>query len=192
MDANAPGAARYDIRDDFATLRIAIPAPRSWLLILFLGFWLTGWAAGEIIVGGLFLRGILAMLSGQTPDIGEGAGMLFMGVWLALWTVGGGFALVTWLWNLAGKETVLVDGEALTIYRTVFGIGTAKRYAAAYVDRLRASEDSADSQGPWSGGLAFDYGGKTVRFGAGLTPAEARDVLARIADRFPALTRGLE
>lgn len=192
MGQNAPGAARYEIRDDFATLRITIPARRSWFTVLFLGFWLMGWATGEIIVGGMLLRGILATLGGQTPDVAEGGGMLFMGVWLAFWTVGGGFALVTWLWNLAGKETILMDGEALTIYRTVFGLGPAKRYAAAYVDRLRVSEDSGDSRGPWSGGLAFDYGGRTVRFGAGLTPAEARDVWARIADRFPALTRGLE
>lgn len=192
MGQSAPGTTRYKIRDDFATLRITIPARRSWFTILFLGFWLMGWAAGEIIVGGMLLRGVLAMVRGQTPDLGEGAGMLFMVLWLAFWTFGGAFALVTWLWNLAGKETVLIDGEALTIYRTVFGVGTAKRYAAAYVDRLRVAEESGDAQGPWSGGLAFDYDGKTVRFGAGLAPAEAREVLARIADRFPALTRGLE
>lgn len=192
MDQNAPGAARYDIRDDFATLRITIPARRSWFTVLFLGFWLMGWATGEVIVGGILLRGILATLGGQTPDVAEGGGMLFLGVWLAFWTVGGAFALVTWLWNLAGKETVLIDGEALTIYRTVFGLGRARRYAAAYVDRLRVSEDSGDSQGASSGGLAFDYGGETARFGAGLPPTEARDVWARIADRFPALTRGPE
>lgn len=192
MASDVPRASRYAIRDDFATLRITIPARRNWFTVLFLGFWLTGWAAGEIIVGGMLVRGVLAMLRGQAPDFGVGAGMLFMLIWLAFWTFGGAFALVTWLWNLAGKETVLIDGEALTIYKTVLGLGPAKRYDAAYVDRLRVAEESGDSQGPWSGGLAFDYGGKTVRFGAGLTPAEARDVLARIADRFPALTRGVE
>lgn len=192
MAENMPKASRYVIHDDFATLRITIPARRSWFTVLFLGFWLTGWAAGEIVVGGLLLRGVLAMLRGQAPDVAEGGGLLFMGLWLAFWTVGGGFALVTWLWNIAGKETVVIDGEALTIYKTVLGLGPAKRYDAAYVDRLRASEDPADSQVPWSGGLAFDYGGNTVHFGAGLNSAEAREVLARIADRFPTLTRGVE
>lgn len=188
----APGPPRYTIQDDFATLRVTIPARRNWPIILFLGFWLTGWATGEIIVGALFLRGLLALLRGQPPDVGEGAGMLFMGIWLTLWTFGGGFALLTWLWNLAGKEIIAVDGEGLTIRRAVFGVGPAKRYAAAYVDRLRLADESQGSGGPWGGGLLFDYGGSTVRCGAGLTPHEAREVLARIADRFPSLTRGLE
>lgn len=188
----APGAPRYTIQDDFATLRVAIPAPRNWLTILFLGFWLMGWAVGEIIVGALFLRGVFAALRGQTPNVGESAGMLFMGVWLLLWTLGGGFALLTWLWGLAGKEIIVVDGEGLTVRRAVFGIGPAKRYAAAYVDRLRLADESGASSGPWGGGLVFDYGDETIRLGAGLNPSEAREVLARIADRFPALTRGLE
>ncbi|MDH7488784.1 MAG: hypothetical protein QHH80_04685 [Anaerolineae bacterium] len=192
MAPTVPRASRYTVEDTFAALQITIPAPRNWLLILFLGFWLGGWATGEVIVGALLLRGILAMLSGQTPDTGEGAGMLFMAFWLTFWTLGGGFALFTWLWNLAGKEIVTVDGESLTIRKAVLGIGRSRRYEAAYVDRLRVSEDSGRSQGPWSGGLAFDYGGATVRFGAGLTPSDAHDVLARIADRFPSLTRGQE
>lgn len=188
----APGTPRYTIQDDFATLRVAIPAPRNWPTILFLGFWLMAWAVGEIIVGALFLRGVLATLRGQTPNVGEGAGMLFMGIWLTFWTLGGGFALLVWLWSLAGREIITIDGEGLTIRRAVFGIGPARRYVAGYVDRLRVADESGASSGPWGGALAFDYGGDTIRFGAGLNPGEAREVLARIAARFPALTRGLE
>lgn len=189
MASVRPGVPRYTIQDDFATLRITVPTRRNWVLMLFLGVWLTGWAAGEIIVGALFVRGILALLRGQTPDIGVGAGLLFMGIWLTFWTVGGGFALVTWLWNLAGKEIITLDGNALTIRKAVWGVGPAKRYDFAYVDRLRVS---ADSQGPWAEGLAFDYGADMIRFGRGLSPAEAHEVWTRIADRFPTLTRGLE
>ncbi len=187
-----PSAPRYTIEDSFAALRITIPARRNWLVILFLGFWLGGWATGELFAGATLVRGLAAILSGRVPDIGSAAGTLFIAIWLALWTVGGGFALLIWLWNLAGKEVVVIDGESLTIQKTVLGIGPRKQYEAAYVDRLRVSEDYGGSQGPWAGALTFDYGGSTVRFGAGLTPVEARDVLARIADRFPSLTRGLE
>ncbi|MGB9593008.1 MAG: hypothetical protein ACPL7R_02580, partial [Anaerolineae bacterium] len=70
------GKPRYAVEDTFTALRITIPARRNWLLVLFLGFWLGGWATGEVVVGALLLRG-------QTPDVGEGAGMLFMAFWLA-------------------------------------------------------------------------------------------------------------
>lgn len=179
-----PDARRYTIHDDFATLRIVIPAPRNWPTIFIVGFWLIAWAAAEIFVGVLFLRGILAALTGSPLDVGGVAAMLFLGAWLAFWTVGGGAALATWLWNLAGKEIVTVDGESLVIRKAVLGLGPAKRYAAAYVDRLRVSGDA--------GMLAFDYGGRTIHFGAGLTPDEAREVLARVAARFPSLTHGPE
>jgi len=192
MAPTMPGKPRYTVEDTFAALRITIPARRNWPVVLFLGFWLGGWAIGEVIVGALLLRDVLALLNGQTPDTGQGAGMLFMALWLTLWTLGGGFALVTWLWNLAGKEVVVIDGESLTLWKAVFGVGPSRRYEAAYVDRLRASGGSDGSQGPWSGGLAFDYAGSTVRFGAGLTPDEARDLVALIGDRFPSLTRGPE
>lgn len=188
----APGTPRYTIQDDLATLHVTLRARRNWPTILFLGFWLMAWAVGEIIVGALFLRGVFATLRGQAPNVGEGAGMLFMGVWLTFWTLGGGFALLVWLWSLAGREIITIDGEGLTIRRAVFGIGPARRYVAGYVDRLRLADESGASSGPWGGGLAFDYGGDTIRFGAGLNPGEAREVLARIAARFPALTRGLE
>lgn len=187
-----PDAPRYTIEDSFAALRIAIPARRHWLVVLFLGFWLAGWATGELFVAATLVEGLAAILAGRAPDMGSGAGLLFIGIWLALWTVGGGFALLVWLWNLAGKEVVVIDGESLTIQKAVLGIGPRKRYEAAYVDRLRVSEDYGGSRGPWAGALTFDYGGSAVRFGAGLTPVEARNVLARIADRFPSLSQGLE
>ena len=190
-----PPKPRYTVEDNFAALRVVIPARRSWALILFLGFWLTGWAAGEFFVGAMLIRGAIGLITGDPQAAGDTGGAIggtFMAVWLLLWTVGGGFALITWLWNVAGKEIVSVDSDALTIQKTVFGIGLSKRYATAYVDRLRATGEQGDTQGPWSGGLGFDYGGGAVQFGAGLSQAEAKEVLERIADRFPSLTRGLD
>jgi hypothetical protein len=195
MAAIQPPVPRYRIEDDFTTLRITIPARRNWPIILFLGVWLMGWAVGEVFVGATLFGGLYAVLTGQpqaADALGGQSGGLFMIVWLTLWTAGGGFALFTWLWNVAGKEIAFVDGDSLTIKKAVLGVGRSRRYAAAYVDRLRASGTQGDTQVPWTGGLTFDYGGSTVQFGAGLNQAEARQVLERIADRFPSLTRGVE
>lgn len=115
-----------------------------------------------------------------------------MAVWFALWTLGGGAISAQWAWNVAGKETIFMNGESLTIKKSVFGVGRSRRYSIPYVDRLRASGDRDVSQGPWGGGLTFDYGGSAVNFGAGISQAQATEIAARIASRFPALAKGVE
>ena len=51
-----PPAARHTVEDLGDRLKIAIPSRRQWLQTLFLGFWLMGWAFGEISVLGRFFR----------------------------------------------------------------------------------------------------------------------------------------
>ena len=190
-----PPKPRYTVDDTFAALRITIPARRSWSIVLFLGIWLSGWVVGEVLAGTIMIRGLAGLLTGKTETVGDpwgtvgGLGLLF---WLALWTVGGVVALAMWLWNVAGKETVFINGESLTVRTSVFGIGRSRQYSAVYVDRLRASGDRDRSQSPWGGGLTFDYGGIAVNFGLGLSQTEANEIAALIGSRFPALTRAVE
>jgi hypothetical protein len=190
-----PPKSRYTVEDTFAALRITIPARRSWAIILLSGLWLMGWAAAEIFVGIMLIRILIALLAGKPEvagDAGGSIGGVFMTVWFTLWTVGGGAVSAQWAWNVAGKETVFIDGESLTIKKSVFGIGRSRRYSTAYVDRLRASGDRDVSQGPWGGGLAFDHVGRAVNFGAGLSQTDATELAAQIGSRFPALAKGVE
>jgi hypothetical protein len=39
---------RWTLTEESNRRRFVIPAKRSWFLILFLGFWLCGWAVGGI------------------------------------------------------------------------------------------------------------------------------------------------
>jgi hypothetical protein len=55
-------------------------------------------------------------------------GKLFLVVWLALWSVGGTFAIISLLWNFAGVEKVLLGPSILTTKREVLGIGPVREY----------------------------------------------------------------
>ena len=179
----APARMRSTMAEESGVVRVRIPARRSWFVGLFLAAWLCGWLAGEVAA----LRALLVPGSSARPPV-----TTFMLVWIAGWTVGGAFAVYTWIWNAFGHEVVELDGRALIIRREPIGLPPAKRYDVLQVRNLRVvSFDSSlwsrDSSGGIRGGpLAFDYGAKTVRFGAGIDE-EARMIVDSIRVRFPEL-----
>jgi len=196
---------RHSMQDEGSSLKIMIPSHKNYFTMFFLGFWLLGWAFGEIMVGGIFLAGIVQLLF-KTPEIlpevskgglaGLFGGGLFMLVWLTIWTVGGGFALYSFLWQVAGKENIGVSYDMIKIQRAVFGFGRTKEYLATDIKDLRVTPWAADhnifswsrSSSIWgmsSGILAFDYGAKTFRFGGGIDEAEAKQILEKVVARFP-------
>jgi hypothetical protein len=198
-----PPHERHFIRDEGSSLTVIIPSNKNYFTMFFLGIWLVGWTFGEVMVGGIVIAGILKLLSG-TSEISmsglagiAGGGGLFMLVWLTFWTIGGAFAIYTFLWQLVGKEIVEISYEAIKIQRAVAGFGRKKEYLASYIKDLRVSPLAADSNYPFgrsrassfyglSGGpLAFDYGAKTFRFGSGVDEAEAKQILEKIVSRFP-------
>jgi hypothetical protein len=149
--------------------------------MLFLPVWLAGWAFGEITV----LRQLLLGPHSGAPD-------LFMLVWVTGWTLGGGFALATVAWLFAGRERVRVEQGTLTLEQVVGPVGRRRSYDLRQVTGLRAvaqtsQELMAGNMTPFgfgrTGGLAFDYGTSTVRWGAGLDEAEARVVVERLGER---------
>lgn len=176
------GTMRSRIIDEPPGLRIVIPARRNWFVVVFMTAWLCGWAFGEIaVIGALF---------GEGPP---GALSLFLVVWLVGWTVGGLFAVYIVLWMLAGQEIVLLRPDALVVKRNVLGIGKRRAYDITKVERLRVVESDSGSQRPGSrapgrgmfGRIAFDYGPKTVRFGASIEPGEARMLVDKLQERYP-------
>ncbi len=196
---------RHSMQDEGSSLKVVIPSRKNYFAMFFLGFWLLGWAFGEIMVGGIFLAGIVQLLFKTPeilPEVGKGGiaglfgGGLFMLVWLAIWTAGGGYALYTFLWQLTGKENIEVSFDLIKIQRAIFGFGRTKEYAATHIKDLRVTPWAADhnifgwsrASSVWgtSGGLlAFDYGAKTFRFAAGIDEAEAKQILEKVVARFP-------
>lgn len=196
-----PPQARHSIEEIGYSLKITIPSRKNLLILLFLGFWLIGWAFGEIIVAGMLLAGAVGYLT-NSPEISKAGaaalsgGGLFMLVWLGMWTVGGGFALYTFFWQLVGKEQIEVGSDSIKIQRAIFGLGRTQEYLSAHIRDLRVTPFAQDSNpfgfsrglslwGLAGGHLAFDYGSQTRRFGSGVEEAEASQILAKILARFP-------
>jgi hypothetical protein len=180
-----PYSARHTTEDLGTTLQITIPSQKQWFQIIFLCVWLTGWLVGEITVSGALLIG--------NPS---GPPVPFLLVWLLGWTLGGAYSLYMLSWLLFGKEIIAVSAQSLITKRVVLGLGFPKEYSAEYVRALRISATAnAQSMSSWtrtnafygmSGGwIAFDYGAKTIHFGAGIDEAEAKQILAEIGRRFP-------
>jgi hypothetical protein len=158
-------------------------------VILFVAFWLCGWAVAEILVA-------KQLLNGDAPPEGE----RFMLAWFGVWTAGGVFAIYAWLWQVMGKEIVIMRGQTFTIRRDIAGFGFAKEYNLTQMRDLRVEQvefnpvDFSSSLQLWGVGggvIAFDYGPRTYRFGAGLDEAEAKQIVMAIArrHRIPESTR---
>jgi hypothetical protein len=182
-----PGKTRSSVVDTPEGLVLSIPARRHPFALLFLPLWLVGWAFGW------------RMAFGQlTSSRGEGPPDLFLLVWLIGWTAGGVFAIWALAWSLAGREVVTLRPHELILARRILGLGRARRYDLSHVADLRASPESYSPSdfrssmrfwGVGGGPIAFDYGASTVRFGAGLDEAEARQLVQRLIGRQPSLGR---
>ncbi len=200
MAFEEPPKPRCKIEEAAEGLVITIPARKRWFMILFVGFWLCGWAVGEVFEGGVLIQGLFG---GDAPwHEANGAfsiGLLvFMLAWLGGWTVGGLFAIYAWLWNVAGRQVVTVGVDGIRIENAVPMWRRGKEYRLADVRSLRVAPEQLTMWtfregmrfwGIGGGLLAFDYGAKTVRFGAGLDEAEAKMILAAIARRCPQVCR---
>lgn len=175
---------RSKVRDEPGGLLIEIPSRVNWFAAVFLTAWLGGWAMGEVTV----LRRLL--FPGDNEPFS-----FFSLFWIIGWTVGGVVAGFSLLWMIAGKERVLLGSDALVVQRAVLGLGRKRSYDVSLISRLRvAPVESPDRarKSSWSaldlavsGGIAFDYGPRTIHFAASLDEAEARSLVETLRQRYP-------
>jgi hypothetical protein len=179
-----PQSARFQIDNTRDGLRAIIPARRNWFIMLFLLAWLGGWAFGELNAA----RELLAA-SAKTPTA-------FLFFWLVGWTLGGAFALITVLWQVAGREVITVNSTTLSQRVEILGLGRTRSYRASEVKSLRATDYSINpftNQRAWFppltgsglGPVAFDYGARTFRFAPSLEEAEARMLVRALSSKLP-------
>ena len=199
MSIVEPYPARFITEEDGTALRIILPVRKNWFIIVFLGFWLSFWALGEIMAVGMMVAVVGGSLIGR-PLAGEAGGPifavgigLFMLAWLAGWTAGGLVALVVWLYQVTGKEVIEASREAITLSQAVAGFSRPRQYLAQHIKELRINPvpgtmwRSAMWAIPWGsrwGALAFDYGAKTIYFAGATDQAEARQILDLIGHRY--------
>jgi hypothetical protein len=179
-----PYKGRAIIQDNFNDIEIIIPTRKNWFVILFIGAWLGGWFLGEVFA--------IAALTGLLGKNFAGGFILF---WLVAWTVGGFFALRTFLWNLKGKEIINVGQGRLSIDKKGALLFKSKTYDLNEVKNIRVQEDNFGYGGLFSGRrndlgvfnsggtIRFDYGLQTVKFAAGLDEAEGKFIIQKLKDR---------
>ena len=201
MPVVQPPKPRYRIDDLGSSFTVTIPSPKNWFQIVFLGFWLIPWAVGETVAGTLLISGAIslvpsALLGRADAGIATTVALpgLFLLGWFGLWTVGGGLAGYSFLWLIAGREVIEVSALSVAHSRRLFGAGRTKEYLAEHVRDLRSVPlpygpfGWATPTSLWGrgfGAIAFDYGARTIRFGAGADEAEAKQIVAAIQQRFP-------
>lgn len=177
----ATTATRYSIEDFDDHLVVTLPSRKHWFVILFSSVWLVFWLFGELVtMGGLFL--------------GKVEAWLFALIWLAGWTVSGGFVLYALLWNLIGQEVIEVDGYGIKIQRQVLKFSRTKFYFTQYISDVHVSpfiynplswSSTLIIWGLGGGSIAFDYRGRQIRMGNGADDMEARHIVASIHKHFP-------
>lgn len=177
-----PADTRITITDTSKGLHIVMPCRRSWFVIGLLGFWVCGWAVAEVMVA-------IQFLNGDAPPEGE----FFMLAWFGVWTMSGLVAIYAMLWQIIGKEMVTVHGQTFKTRRDIGGFGFEKAYDFLQMRELRVGQvefnpmeisSSLQLWGVGGGVIAFEYGGKTHRFGAGLDETEAKQAVTAIKQRY--------
>ena len=109
--------------------------------------------------------------------------MLEQIVWLIFWTLAGLGTLYDWLSQAVGRELITLSSGTLKIKRNVVGFEPTREYDMATIRNLRVSSVRQNwhrrrqLSGFANGPIAFDYGPKTMRFGAGVGEEEARMIV---------------
>jgi hypothetical protein len=154
---------------------VARPA-RQGSTIAILAIWLAGWGAGEWAAA-------RQLLSGTSP---EGAGT-FLALWLTAWTLGGALAFGSFLWSVAGREVLAIEGPTLTVRREALGLGRTRSFELGAIRALRAVQPGQPEPGEEApaagraarragsrlsrrGTIAFEADGQVHRLGLGLDP----------------------
>jgi hypothetical protein len=160
---------------------VRIAAAKNWFLLFFLPVWLTGWTYG----------GIMAIL--QLARTAHRGIEWFLVVWLAGWFWGECLALYVLLWLLFGREIVMIEGGSLSYRRDVFGLGRNRIFPLSDISNLRAAglygasarSDRWAFPGLSPGVIAFEYKGKTFRFGPELEEPEAHELVEALRAHLP-------
>lgn len=176
-----PAAPRHTAQDTGTALRFTAPNRRDPVSL----------ALGGLMAAFWFVIGLVGAVGGIASQVDRPTPWF---MWLCVGTLlavimAVALAPTFWLiWQFAGRETLEVDGQTLSIRRSLRGIGRTRRYVAGEIEGLRVAFQSAPQRREL-GRILFEHRGRTRTWGAGLDEAEARQIVSAIAARFPSYTR---
>ena len=157
LSETIPGGVRY-----------RIPGRRYWAAIPFAAWamFIFGWGGYGLVPEVIHDDSFLWPL-----------GIVFLIFWIAI----GLYMLYRSIDLLFGVEIVTLTPGRLAVQRRILGFEPEREFNLRYVQNLRTA---ASPSGPtWGvlfqpGLIAFEYGGRTRQFGAGLQPHEAAALIA--------------
>lgn len=100
--------------------------------------------------------------------------------------------LLAFLWGAFGYEIISIYQGKLKIKRSIFGYGPGKEFDVSRISNLRASgffgpmtswKFGMAFWGLWGGTVAFEYNGKTRRFGISLSEDDANKLVSSLKER---------
>ena len=189
-----PPKERHTFEDTGSAIKVIIPHRANFPGLIVSGLWFMGWACMEIILVVLCFNLLATGQFGATGLLGGGLALL---AWLGIWTVVGGISIYAIWQELAGKEHIEVSHDSIKIQQPPIAFGRTQEYSASRIKELRVTpsimhdhmrsmaKGLAQPRGFLRTMFAFDYGSRTVRFGAGAGEAEANQILEKIVARFP-------
>jgi len=139
-------------------LRISIPAPRNRSEAVVVLLTLIAWSyLGIRLLGAITAKGAW-----------------FAVVWLTMWAGSLAIASLSLIRNLFGEDEVAVADGEMRIRKHIFGVGRERTFPTAEIHNLRYIPEWRSVHSRRLSAIAFDSGGKTIRFGKGLAEAEAQ------------------
>jgi hypothetical protein len=136
-------------------LSVSVPPTRNWLWGIYYGFFLVGWAVGEISA--------VTMLLLQPMMTADSA---FVMAWLVFWSIAGYVLGSRWLFMFFGREQLLVGPAGVTLRTTVLGQSRSRSFDITRVRKIRTTGQQ----------LKFDVGGETYKFGQTLSESTCQTI----------------
>jgi len=183
-----PSLPKHKFEDLGDTLRFTIPNPKSWRFIAFSSAWLLP-PVIFLIIG---LWALIAPNNSVHIDLPSSlVSLLYLIPYFGVWI---GIPLFALLWQLTGKEIIVVTQQSICLKWSIAGVGRSVEYPAREIQNLRISTNG--SRRPWpnflsrqlgnffSRKVAFNYKGKEKQFAGLIDEAEARQIVEAVQRRF--------
>jgi hypothetical protein len=196
-----PQAPRHVVENLSDRIQVTLTSKKSILKLLWFipVLLLWGYMTGSIIY--LFAVIVTASrLAESDPQLSGAASVPWMSLIcllpMFLFLLGiGGLAIYSLFWQVAGKEVIVTNAQAMTITRQILGWKRSSEYSSGAVKDLRVNMQQLNMYAPirsaqkilgQDGMIAFDYGAKTFRFGLDIDEAEAKQIITALQQKLSA------
>ena len=183
---------RYTIEKNEDSVQVILPARQRFIFIIWNSLILLGYSViyVVILVLGFEVYQLYEVARTIPSQLELASNFVLLGIvfspFFLIYLALGPFILRNFFWSIAGKEIIEAGPSKITITRQIFTFQRTREYSASDVKNLRVRENGSSKAfrnllGN-NGMIAFDYGTKTLRFGADIEEAEARMILSTIEE----------